>query len=151
MESKQIIIRPLTTVSPESEEAVKTLAQKIGNNYKELTSEDFAEMISSSQTTLLVAQDGEKIVGMLTLLVYRIPYVRKAYIDDVVVDEAYRGHGIAKQLMNYAIALAKEKGASYIDLTARPARSESNSLYETLGFQKRETNVYRFVIDYANA
>lgn len=148
MENEQLTITPLTQTSPEALEAIKNLAQKIGNNYKELTSEDFNDMVVSPNTTILVAKAGETIVGMITVLVYRIPYVKKAYLDDLVVDETHRGHGVAKQLMNHAMNLAKEKGASYIDLTARPRRAEGNSLYETLGFKKRETNVYRLVFDY---
>lgn len=148
MENEQIIITALTDSSPEAEEAIRNLAKKIGDNYKELTTEDFTAMISSPNTTLLVAKDGETIVGMLTVLIYRIPYVKKAYLDDLVVDESHRGRGIAKQLMKSAMDLAKEKGASYIDLTARPRRAEGNNLYETLGFKKRETNVYRLVFDY---
>jgi ribosomal protein S18 acetylase RimI-like enzyme len=105
-------------------------------------------MITSPNTTVLVAKIGETIVGMITLFVYRIPYVKKAYLDDLAVDEAHRGKGIAKRLMNHAMNLAKEKGASYIDLTARPRRAEGNNLYENLGFKKRETNVYRLVFDY---
>ena len=148
MENEQIIITALTQTSPEVEDAIKKLAQKIGDNYKELTSDDLSEMISSPNITLLVAKNGETIVGMITVVVYRIPYVKKAYLDDLVVDETHRGLGIAKQLMTYAMNLAKEKGAAYVDLTARPRRAEGNSLYETLGFKKRDTNVYRLVFDY---
>lgn len=150
MENNQIIITPITQLTAEIGERIKELAKKIGNNYKELSDVDFADMIASPNTTILVARLGETqhIVGMLTLLVYRIPYVRKAYLDDLVVDEAYRGHGIAKQLIHHAMSLAKAKGASYIDLTARPRRAEGNSLYEQLGFKKRDTNVFRLVFDY---
>lgn len=148
MENEQITITSLTEPSSEVEEAVKNLAKKIGNNYKELTTQDFHDMITSPNITVLAAKDGEAIIGMITVLVYRIPYVKKAYLDDLVVDEAYRGHGIAKQLMKQAIDLAKEKGAAYIDLTARPERVAGNSLYEKFGFKKRETNVYRLVFDY---
>ncbi len=148
MENQQLTITALTQTSPEDLEAIRNLAKKIGNNYKELTTEDFDDMVSSPNITVLVAKAGEKIVGMITVLIYRIPYVRKAYIDDLVIDEAYRGKGIAKQLMQHAIDLSKEKSAAYIDLTARPRRAEGNSLYESFGFQKRDTNVYRLVFDY---
>jgi ribosomal protein S18 acetylase RimI-like enzyme len=148
MEEGKITIETLTEVTPEIFGEIKKLAQKIGLNYKELTENDLREMVLSSGTTLLVARAEKKIVGMITLLVFRIPYVKKAYLDDLVIDETYRGHGIAKKLMHQALNLAKEKGASYIDLTARPRRAEGNSLYESLGFQKRETNVYRLLIDY---
>jgi ribosomal protein S18 acetylase RimI-like enzyme len=148
MENEQITITALTEASSDAHQAVQNLAKKIGDNYRELTAEDFSDMITSPNTTVLVAKIGETIVGMITLFVYRIPYVKKAYLDDLAVDEAHRGKGIAKRLMNHAMNLAKEKGASYIDLTARPRRAEGNNLYENLGFKKRETNVYRLVFDY---
>lgn len=148
MENGHITITALTQISSDVEEAIRNLARKIGANFKELTSEDFADMIASPNITILVAKDEEKIVGMITVLVYRIPYVKKAYLDDLVIDESYRGKGIAKQLMQHAIDLAKEKNASYVDLTARPERVEGNSLYEKFGFKKRETNVYRLVFNY---
>ncbi len=143
-----IVIEPVTKVTAEIQEAIKRLTPKIGNNYKPLHDEDIAEMVASPNTTIIIARFDQKIVGMITLLVYRIPYVKKAYLDDLVIDEEYRGNGIAKQLMQKAMDLAKEKGASYIDLTARPRREEGNSLYEKFGFKKRDTNVYRLVFDY---
>jgi len=143
-----IIIEPVTIITTEIQEAIKQLTPKIGNNYKPLNDEDIVEMVASPNTTILLARIDQKIVGMITLLVYRIPYVKKAYLDDLVIDEAYRGKGIAKQLMQKATDLAKEKGASYIDLTARPRREEGNSLYEKIGFKKRDTNVYRLIFDY---
>lgn len=148
MENEQITITTLTESSANLEEAIRNLARQIGSNYKELTREDFHEIMTSPNTTILVAKKKENIIGMITLLVYRIPYVKKASIDDLVIDEAYRGQGIAKQLLNQAIRLAKEKGAAYIDLTARPRRAEGNSLYEKFGFQKRDTNVYRLIFNY---
>ena len=150
MEQKEIIIEQVTTVSENIASEIKSLAQKIGHNYKELTDTDFVDMVSSPNTFLFVAKNEEgKIAGMITLLVFRIPYVKKGYLDDLVVDEAFRGKGIAKLLMEHAVDFAKEKGVAYVDLTARPRREEGNSLYEKFGFQKRDTNVYRLIIDYA--
>ncbi|HSA84369.1 MAG TPA: GNAT family N-acetyltransferase, partial [Patescibacteria group bacterium] len=61
---------------------------------------------------------------------------------------AFRGRGIANLLMQSAITAAKEKGVSYIDLTAKPEREEGNGLYEKFGFEKRNTSVYRLAFDY---
>lgn len=148
MEEQKISIESITEVTSEVVDAIQQLAQKIGSNYKQLTENDLQDMVASPNTTILVARVDQKIVGMITVLVFRIPYVKKAYLDDLVIDETYRGHGIAKQLMKQAMNLATNKGASYVDLTARPRRMEGNSLYESLGFKKRDTNVYRLIIDY---
>ena len=81
-------------------------------------------------------------------IIYRIPYVKKAYLDDLIVDPEFRGHGIGSALMKHATNFSREKGAAYVDFTARPRREDSNGLYEKLGFKKRDTNVYRVIFDY---
>jgi len=143
-------IEQVTTFSSEISEAIKRLAAQIGDNYKPLTDEDIIEMIASPTTYIMLAKaENGSIAGMITVLVYRIPYVKKASFEDFIVDTSYRGQGIGSQLVEKAVAFAKEKGAAYIDFTSRPRRVDGNKLYEKLGFKKRETNVYRFVIDYA--
>jgi|SRR6266403_2529031 len=150
MEEKNIIIEQITTISSSVAQSIRSLAAKIGDNNKELSDKDFVDMIASPNTFLFVAkEESGQIAGMITLLIFRIPYVKKGYLDDLVVDENFRGRGIAKSLMEHAVTFTKEKGVSYIDLTARSRRAEGNSLYEKFGFQKRETNVYRLIIDYA--
>jgi ribosomal protein S18 acetylase RimI-like enzyme len=124
------------------------LAKQIGENYHELTDQDMKDMVDSSCNNLLVARHDDQIVGMVTLLVYRIPYVKKAYIDDLIVDESFRGHGLGSILLDKAIAKAKEMDVAYIDFTSRPRRVAGNSLYEKLGFKKRDTNVYRLILSY---
>lgn len=147
----EIIIEQLTSFSAQDADSIRRLTTTIGKNYKPLTDTDLTEICASPTTILLVAREKEKkaLVGMITIAVYRIPYVKKAYIDDLVVDEEYRGLGIGSSLLNKAIMLAKAKEASYVDFTSRPRRDKSNKLYEKLGFIKRETNVYRLTYDYA--
>jgi ribosomal protein S18 acetylase RimI-like enzyme len=102
------------------------------------------EIVSSSATTVLAARDDEGIVGLLTLAVFRAPTGLRAWIEDVVVDEAVRGRGIGEALTREAVRLAGERGARTVDLTSRPSREAANRMYEKAGFRKRETNVYRY-------
>jgi ribosomal protein S18 acetylase RimI-like enzyme len=81
---------------------------------------------------------------MLTLAIFRIPTGLRAWIEDVVVDEATRGQGVGAALTDAAILLADQHGARTVDLTSRPSREAANRLYQRLGFALRETNVYRF-------
>jgi ribosomal protein S18 acetylase RimI-like enzyme len=81
---------------------------------------------------------------MLSLVVFSIPTGTKAWIEDVVVDERARGKGVGKELMNHALNVAKELGAKSADLTSRPSREAANKLYQAIGFEGRETNVYRY-------
>jgi ribosomal protein S18 acetylase RimI-like enzyme len=147
---QDIQIQEVTEFSPELADRIRELAQMIGHNHKELTDADLQEIIDSKTTTLFVAIDQvtNKIAGMATLIVYRIPYVRKAYFDDLVVDETYRGKGIGSELIKRVIHTATEMKAAYLDFSSRPRREEGNSLYEKFGFEKRNANVYRHIIDY---
>jgi len=80
---------------------------------------------------------------MMTLVVFRIPTGVRAWIEDVVVDEAARGRGVGEALNRVAIQRAHDAGARTVDLTSRPSREAANRLYSRLGFEQRDTNVYR--------
>ncbi|HEX2184389.1 MAG TPA: GNAT family N-acetyltransferase, partial [Chloroflexota bacterium] len=62
----------------------------------------------------------------------------------VVVHEAARGQGVGEALSREALRRAAEAGARTVDLTSRPSREAANRLYRRLGFEPRETNVYRW-------
>lgn len=148
MEQPEIIITQLKTATPEICDAIRNLTKQIGKNYKELTNQDINDMLQSSCNHLIVASHKDTIIGMITVLIFRIPYVKKGYIDDLIVDENYRGQGLGKRLLDEALKIAKEKGVAYVDFTSRPSRLAGNSLYEKLGFKRRDTNIYRLVYSY---
>jgi len=64
-------------------------------------------------------------------------------IEDVVVDKNYRGKGIGRKLTEMLIKEAKKRKADCVELTSNPKRAEANAMYESMGFEKRETNCYR--------
>lgn len=102
------------------------------------------EIVESAATVLLLARDEGRIVGSLTLALFRIPTGLRAWIEDVVVDEAARGRGVGEALNRHALAVARAAGARTVDLTSRPSREAANRLYRRLGFVERATNVYRY-------
>lgn len=148
MNKPLIKIELLTKFSPEDAAAIKQLVTQLGPGFQLLKDKDIKEILSSTATHLFVAREPktQKIVGMITLIVYRIPYVKKAYLDDVIVDKNFRGQKIGSQLMEKALAHAKKLGAAFIDLTSHPTREEANKLYKKFGFKKRNTNVYRLTL-----
>jgi len=108
------------------------------------TPEELTEMVVSDADHLLVACDADgTILGSMTLVVFRIPTGVRAWIEDVVVDEAARGRGVGEALNRHALDLAYGLGAKTVDLTSRPTREAANRLYQKLGFVLRTTNVYR--------
>lgn len=107
----------------------------------------YQEMVDQSALTTFIAVVDEKIVGMASALVSINPFKKKVYFEDLVVDEDYRGRGIAKVLINQVIEHAKHHKASNIDMTSNPSRTEALNFYESLGFEKRDTNVYRLKVN----
>jgi ribosomal protein S18 acetylase RimI-like enzyme len=105
---------------------------------------ELAELIAQPGTSLLVARGGTEILGLLTLLVFRIPTGLKARIEDVVVEESARGKGVGEALTREAIRLAGEASVRHVELSSNPSREAANRLYQRLGFEPRETNVYRY-------
>jgi ribosomal protein S18 acetylase RimI-like enzyme len=110
------------------------------------TLDELAQVASGPCTQLLVARMSGAVVGMLTLVLVRIPTKLAAHIEDVVVDASTRGLGIGRKLTTHALTLAAEAGARHVDLTSRPSRVEANRLYESLGFVRRNSNVLRYAI-----
>ena len=100
-------------------------------------------ILNDKNTILIVAQDGKRIVGMGTLYIVVRIGKRSGHIEDVVVDSAYRGQGLGSKIMRSLITAARAKKVTALHLTSRPARVAGNKLYQKLGFEKKETNVYR--------
>ena len=111
------------------------------------TALEVAEILSDPDSYLFIARVDGRIVGSLTLVMFRIPTGLKAWIEDVVVDDAARGHGVGELLNRAALAKAAQRGAKAVSLTSRPSREAANRLYQRIGFTIRETNVYRYDID----
>jgi ribosomal protein S18 acetylase RimI-like enzyme len=105
---------------------------------------ELGEMLFSDATSLFLArQTDETIIGMAALTVFRVPSGLKAWIEDVVVDESQRGKGIGQALTEACIEHARARGVSSIHLTSNPKRIAANTLYQKLGFQRHETNLYQ--------
>jgi len=129
-------------------EVVEALARLLPQ-LSSATPPDSAELavIMSSGSTLFVARVDGRIVGSLTLVMYRIPTGLKAWIEDVVVDESARGHGVGEALSQAALEEARRHGAKVVSLTSRPSRDAANRLYQRIGFVARDTNVYRYSLE----
>jgi ribosomal protein S18 acetylase RimI-like enzyme len=146
MENAKIIIEEVTAPEQNLTETLRSLVSLLGQDNVPLSDADVLSMLESPNTKLLVARDGNVIVGMITLLVFRIPFLKKSIVEDLVVAANYQKHGIGKHLLEKAITVAKSEGASYLDLTSRPHRTAANIFYERFGFEKRNTNIYRLVL-----
>jgi len=141
----EIRVEEATGLSDAPPEAVERLVRQLSRSAPAPSPAELEDIIRSPACHLLLARDADgSIVGMLTLVVFRIPTGVRARIEDVVVDEAARGRGVGAELNQAAIRLAYARGARTVDLTSRPSREAANRLYRRLGFVERESNVYRF-------
>lgn len=133
--------------TPQLVEAFARLIPQLSKSSPPPTAIELKEMIESPASDVLVAYEGDQILGTLTLVVFRIPTGVRAWIEDVVVDDAARGKGVGEILNRFALDVARSKGAKTVDLTSRPSREAANRLYQRIGFTARETNVYRKELD----
>lgn len=101
-------------------------------------------MLEHDGTDLIVAREGDRLVGMATLASFPLPTGVRGHLDDVVVDQALRGRGIARQLLEAVIELARERGLRTLDLTSRPSRESAIRLYESVGFERRGSMLMRY-------
>ena len=131
-------------VTDELLDALTRLISQLKISSPRLTRDEVAGLLSSDAVSLLTARvdASAPILGMLTLIVYRVPTGVRARIEDVVVDESARGQGIAVALVERALEVARAKGADGVALTSNPRREAANQLYQKVGFKRWETNVY---------
>ena len=125
--------------------ALQRLIPQLGLHKVCPTRDELQSLINSEASMLVVARAqnaDDRIVGILCLTIYRVPTGMRSIIEDVVVDEDMRGQGIGKELVKFAIGLARDAGASGVSLTSNPQREAANRLYQSIGFELRATNPY---------
>ena len=144
----------ITAATPELHEAMGRLLPQLSRSAAPMSEADVERFLSQSSVHLFVfrpdtadAEGNRPILGMLSLATFEIPTGVRAWVEDVVVDEAARGQGAGLALVEAAIEHAKTVGARTVDLTSRPTREAANRLYQRAGFQLRETNVYRVTLE----
>ena len=133
----------IDSYSAEYHEAMQRFLDQLTTNPIKLTETMFRQLIESANSHLFFLMKGEEIAGMLTVGIYFSPTGGKAWIEDVVVDQAFRGQGLSKLLVAHAIEFTRSQGISSLMLTSNPKRVAANKLYQTMGFGRKETNVYR--------
>ncbi|WP_297555400.1 N-acetyltransferase [uncultured Actinomyces sp.] len=128
-------------------DGMNKLLPQLSSSATAMNEQDVTHFLEQPATTLFVYtpdDDPDNILGMLTLVVFDIPTGTRAWVEDVVVAEETRGQGAGRQLVEAAVKYANKIGAKTVDLTSRPTREAANRLYRRVGFEQRETNVYRY-------
>ena len=126
--------------------AFERLMPQLAEDLKAPSEAYLEKMIAREDVNLFLAELDDEIVGAVTLIINEMPSGRKGRIEDVIVDSAARGRGVARQMMDTVIDFAKAEGLEKIDLTSNPIRVAAHKLYDACGFVKRDTAVFRLEI-----
>lgn len=139
-----LTVQSVRRTSPQLLDGLSGLLPQLTSAAPALDAEHLADILRSDSTTLVVAHSDGRLLGALVLIAVPTLTGRRAWIEDVVVDQRERGHGVGTALVREALRLAADYGARTVELTSRPSREAANRLYQRLGFERRETSVYRF-------
>jgi GNAT superfamily N-acetyltransferase len=143
-----IQIEVVTEVTPDVQAALARLLPQLNATLPPPDLERLQRLIADPAVTMLVAKDGDEVVGTTTVIVYTTPFWIKARLDEVVVDAGARGKGVGEALVNAALDVGRERGAQVAELQSGrgAARVAAHRLYERMGFKIRETDVLRIVL-----
>lgn len=133
----------INTYSEVYHEAMQRFLNQLTTQPMTLTKDMFCQLLASENSHLFFLMHDGQVAGMLTVGIYYSPTGGKAWIEDVVVDERFRGQGLSKRLVAHAIDFVKEQQIPLLMLTSNPKRIAANKLYQVMGFERKETNVYR--------
>ncbi|WP_289004677.1 GNAT family N-acetyltransferase [uncultured Parabacteroides sp.] len=122
---------------------INELLSQLTSSPVPFTDTDLQTMIVSGSSHLFLISYEDEIAGMLTVGSYKTPTGQKHWIEDVVVDQRFRGKALGYKLVEHAIRYVESLGNSILMLTSSPARVAANQLYRSVGFEPKETNVYK--------
>lgn len=141
-----IEIKQIKEVTPDIVSAFSRLMPQLAPHLKAPQMEDLSNIVNDKNKYIFIASNPQ-IVGTITLVIVKIPSGTRAWIEDVIVDQDARGQSIGEKMLQYVIDFAKKLNVASINLTSSPSRIAANKLYQKLGFNLRETNVYRIDVD----
>lgn len=124
-------------------EDVNRLIPQLSSSARKLSFRDFRKITRDINVLFFVFRDGGKIIGMGFLVFLLTPVGLRARIEDMVIDENYRGKGLGIVLTRRLIAEAKKRQARWVEFTSRKDRVATNRFYQKFGFKPRDINVYR--------
>ena len=107
------------------------------------TETDLEALLAEESSPVFVAEEGGSVLGycFCQLREYRGSTVltdrKEIYIDDLCVEEACRGRGIARALYGYVTDWAKEIGCTYVTLNVWQGNENAMKFYEKMGMRQR--------------
>ena len=142
MTEDKLVIKRISRFSKKTLKDLNTLALQISSRKYQMTASHLKSLLKNKNVYLMGLYDGNKIVGTITLFQAFQITGHKGYLEDLVLDEKYRGRGLGKKLVLHMIKLAKSLKIYNLKLKSEPHRVAANALYKKLGFETEKANVY---------
>ncbi len=140
---EDIKIKRIVEINEMIVEGVNSLLGQLVSDKQIFTESDLYRIITSESSMLFLMYLNDNVIGMFTIGNYYSPTGRKFWLEDVVIDSKYRGKSLGKRMLKKALEIVSTFGTSTLMLTSKPVRIAANNLYISLGFSKKDTNVYK--------
>lgn len=102
--------------------------------------EELQEIINNDETPVFVCENENGEIAGHAFCIHKqivgdavLTDVRTLYIDDICVDEAFRGQGVGRDLYDYVLGYAKEQGFYNITLNVWSCNPGAQKFYEAMG------------------
>ena len=110
-------------------------------------SEAFATRCAHPGCEVFVADQDDRVVG--TFVLYRLPNMSfnarsMAILENIIVDEALRGQGIGRAMLEYARATAQAHGCLQLSLSSNARRTDAHEFYRRCGLAQHVNFRYKF-------
>ena len=103
-----------------------------------LSINEFEQIVQNEDVISVVAEENGVVIGFCIVSIRNKSGMvdkKVAYMDDLCIDEEFRGQGVGKKLFHFVSDMAKKKGAERLDLMVWSFNQKAISFYEELGMK----------------
>ena len=136
----KITILTINNHNPTIDAQISQLYKQLGGEKKQVPLKEV--LAEDNAITLAYCEHNDQIIGIASMCTYAVISGKKGWIEDVVVDERFRGQGIGRKLMEKLLEEGKKKNLTEILLFTEAHRIPAINLYADLGFKLKESRIY---------
>jgi ribosomal protein S18 acetylase RimI-like enzyme len=103
-----------------------------------LLAKRIAEFVEQDQAVFLLVGDGPDGMAEIRFRPSLMTGALDAHLEELYVAPAKRGRGMGRALLEAAMEVARERGATHMDLGTSEDDVAARALYESAGFTNRE-------------